>query len=154
MWKNNKPTQQIEHPPSNAKNYLTEMREKYKQQVNSLLQLCETYQEEPENLESDHNIRLERRLAIMIEDLSTVCTQNMIALAGVITKAAVDVMGKEPPCGYATVALESMARLETTSYSDLEFSFLVEDKTDENEAYFEHLAECECLISEREPAGN
>ena len=122
------------------KNYLTEMREKYKQQVNSLLQLCETYQEEPENLESDHNIRLERRLAIMIEDLSTVCTQNMIALAGVITKAAVDVMGKESPCGYAAVALGSMARLEATPYADLAFLFLVEAKTDENEAYFEHLA--------------
>ena len=116
------------------------MREKYKQQVNSLLQLCETYQEEPENLESDHNIRLEQHLAKMIEDLSTGCTQDMIALAGLIIKAAIDVMCKEPPCGYAAVALGLMARLEATPYSDMEFLFLVEAKTDENEAYFEHLA--------------
>ena len=63
----------------------------------------------------------------------------MIEFTSSVIKQAVDICG-EAPCDFAAVCMGSMARGEMTPYSDLEFIFLVENKKDGVEEYFERLA--------------
>lgn len=53
----------------------------------------------------------------------------------------IEVLGK-PPCSFAVIGFGSLAREETTPYSDLEFGFLIETDTVENKQYFRNLAYC------------
>ena len=102
--------------------------------------MIELYDDKPENLNCSKNVNLEATISDRMEIISTECTNKMIELAAMMIKDAVGLMAAEPPCSYAAVALGSMAKLEATPYSDLEFLFLIEEHTSETEAYFEQLA--------------
>ena len=99
--------------------------------------MIELYDDKPENLNCYKNVNLEATISDRMEIISTECTNKMIELAAMIIKDAVGLMAAEPPCSYAAVALGSMAKLEATPYSDLEFLLLIEEHTSETEAYFE-----------------
>ena len=47
---------------------------------------------------------------------------------------------EEPPCSFAVIAMGSFGRGEAIPYSDLEYLFLIEEKSDDNISYFEKLA--------------
>ena len=70
-------------------------------------------------------------------DLSCMSNQEMIKMARLVVEKAVGALRWEPPCGFSVVGIGSLGRGETTPYSDIEYLFLVEDKT---QIYFEQLA--------------
>ena len=61
----------------------------------------------------------------------------MVNFAGDVMKQAAEICGP-PPCQFAAVTIGSMAKGETTPYSDLEFLFLIENE--DSVSYFERLA--------------
>ena len=72
----------------------------------------------------------------MIE-LSRMSNQEMIEMAHLVVERAVGALRWQPPCGFSVVGIGSLGRGEATPYSDIEYLFLVEDKT---QIYFEQLA--------------
>ena len=64
---------------------------------------------------------------------------RMKVLTGKILQNCVKTTGCPQPCKFSAVALGSLAKGEATPYSDLEFMFLVEEKTELNK-YFELLS--------------
>ena len=64
----------------------------------------------------------------------------MKVLTGKILHHCIKMIDCQQPCKFTAVALGSLAKGEATPYSDLEFMFLVEEKTDELIKYFELLA--------------
>lgn len=73
--------------------------------------------------------------------ISIDCSEKMAAFAGRIMKESVDMLQpSKPPCDFAVVAIGSLARGEATPYSDLEYFFLVDEKSPETVDYFERLA--------------
>lgn len=68
------------------------------------------------------------------------CTDEMVKFAGVVIDESVKILNRTPPCDFSVVGLGSLARGETTPYSDLEYMFLVDRKNPEIVEYFEHLA--------------
>lgn len=71
---------------------------------------------------------------------SVSCSEMMSNLAGEIIGASIDILSKSPSCSFQAVAIGSLARGEATPYSDIEFIFLIERKTENIMAYFERLA--------------
>ena len=63
----------------------------------------------------------------------------MTMFTSVVISKAVSVCGKGP-CSFSVVGMGSLAKGETTPYSDLEFLFLIERRTQEMMKYFERLA--------------
>ena len=62
----------------------------------------------------------------------------MTILTSLVISEAVSVCGNAP-CSFSVVGTGSIANREITSYSDLEFRFLIERRTDETLMYFEKL---------------
>ena len=63
-----------------------------------------------------------------------------VRLVSMLVKECEVILGK-PPCKYAIIALGSVARMEATPFSDLEFAILYEDETTENKInYFRTLS--------------
>lgn len=60
--------------------------------------------------------------------------------AGKIIQASIDALVQKPPCDFQAVAIGSLPKGEATPYSDLEYLFLVEKKTEMTVRYFENLA--------------
>ena len=63
-----------------------------------------------------------------------------VGLVSMLVKECEVILGK-PPCKYAIIALGSVARMEATPFSDLEFAILYEDETIGNQInYFRTLS--------------
>ena len=63
-----------------------------------------------------------------------------MAFAGRVIENSLQLVGDRVPCEFTAVAIGSLARGEATSYSDLEYLFLIDKKTPETELFFEQLA--------------
>lgn len=93
--------------------------------------------------ESGYDPELGQVFINCIKDISIQCTDHMILIAEKIISASVKVleeMNEKPPCPFSAVAIGSLARGEATPYSDLEYLFLLADKSPEIVKYFERLA--------------
>lgn len=117
---------------------LIEIREKCRVKVEALLTLIESYQEEPDMLDSDHNHMIEETIFTEMRSISINCNDEMIKLADCIVLDSVSLIGAQPLCSFFAVAMGSLARGEATPYSDLEFFFIIEEKNPVTERYFEH----------------
>ena len=83
---------------------------------------------------------LDNKFYISMKETALRCTEMMLELAGVIMSQSVNILRDESPCDFDAVAIGSLARGEATPYSDLEYLFLIEEKSDDNMCYFEKLA--------------
>ena len=96
-----------------------------------------------EELDSKSNWQNNKIFCDTIKRQSLTVNTRMKVLAGRIIQHCVEIIDTvEPPCKFSAVALGSLAKGEATPYSDLEFMFLVERKTEESTKYFELLAMC------------
>ena len=91
-----------------------------------------------ENMVQEHG--LDNKFYISMKETALRCTEMMLELAGVIMSQSVNILKDKPPCNFDAVAIGSLARGEATPYSDLEYLFLIEEKSDDNMSYFEKLA--------------
>lgn len=119
---------------------LADIRRKYTKETDNLLAIVQGYQDDPENLDSSHNHFIEKTIFSEMERISIDCTNDMIGLADTIVSCSIELLDVVPLCSFAVVAMGSLARGEATPYSDLEFLFVVEEKTTTSERYFEQLA--------------
>lgn len=71
---------------------------------------------------------------------SLACSESMVDFAGLIMQESVKSLVEVPQCEFQAVAIGSLARGEATPYSDLEYLFLISDKTGKTTRYFEMLA--------------
>ena len=81
-----------------------------------------------------------REFSDVVPPLSIDCTQRMLKLSNMIMEQSVAYQSAKPPCAFSAVAIGSMAKGEATPYSDLEFLFLIEKKSEPIIRYFENLA--------------
>ena len=75
-----------------------------------------------------------------MKGISLWCSEEMAKQASTIIKESVHILQSTPPCDFTAIAIGSIAKGEATPYSDLEFMFLIGNKTPDIEQYFERLA--------------
>lgn len=73
-------------------------------------------------------------------NVSHKCNHKMTVFCENLFGEAVRLLSETPPCSFAVVGLGSLARGESTPFSDLEYMFLIEKDPSENIKYFERLA--------------
>ena len=92
---------------------------------------------EMEALRSESNKQTTEEFVSRVMSLSLGCNEGMVQFTAKIMEKATTICGA-PPCQFSAVAIGSMARGETTPYSDLEFFFLVANT--DSMAHFRRLA--------------
>ena len=90
-----------------------------------------------EVLRSESNKQITEEFVSRVKSLSLGCNKGMVQFTAEIMEKATTICGA-PPCQFSAVAIGSMARGETTPYSDLEFFFLVANT--DSMTYFRRLA--------------
>ena len=75
-----------------------------------------------------------------IQELYKVIAESLLTLVSEMLDDCVSLLGQSP-CHYAAIALGSLARLEATPYSDLEWAILVEESDEEHKIYFRKLTQ-------------
>ena len=121
------------------KSQLAVIREKWKKQKDRLADHVGNLNCEADTLFCSNTQDIYSQLLCDIPNLCTHVNRDMIMLTRSVLEKVLDICG-EPKCGYCLVALGSLARGEMTPYSDLEFLFLIELKSDEVLQYFERAA--------------
>ena len=116
---------------------LNKVRDRVKSGLTEIELLTEQLNCDPENIRSERYNQLTDLWISKVKSLSSSCNKDMIDFTSTVIEKAVKICGP-PPCDFASVGIGSIARGETTPYSDLELLFLVEDKA--HEQYFERLA--------------
>ena len=116
---------------------LQAIRESAKEQIQPVAKLIPKFRLEPQLIGLLSNDQVISDCVDLLEPAITGQSDRMIGFAGKVIKDAVALMNKPLPCGFDAVALGSMARGESSPYSDLEFLFLLDDPITE---YFETLA--------------
>ena len=122
---------------SNLKRKLQIIRNLVKDELQKLSPLIENLDCRIERLRTKNNKQTMTRFNGSVQWLSKKCNTWMVKLSGNVIKEATEICGP-PPCQFAAVAIGSMAKGETTPYSDLEFLFLIENE--DSVSYFERLA--------------
>lgn len=93
-----------------------------------------------EEFEQESNNGSKAEFAELMKSLSLNCSTDMIDFAGKIMAESFKLLKIPPPCDFFVLAIGSLARGEATPYSDLEYLFLVDEKSQGIEEYFENLA--------------
>ena len=75
-----------------------------------------------------------------MRSISLRCSESMSQFASKIVERSVELLCHQPPCDFEVIAIGSIARGEATPYSDLEYIFLIAQKTPETMPIFELLA--------------
>ena len=119
--------------------YLARIRQKVSTDLNQCLPLIDQLQCEQDRLRSTDNLRTITSFMSAVQSVSSTTTSLMTMFTSLVVSKAVGVCGKAP-CLFSVVGMGSLAKGETTPYSDLEFMFLIEKKTTESLKYFEKLA--------------
>ena len=76
----------------------------------------------------------------LMKQITTECSEKMIIFARHIMEQSLSMLQERCPCSFVVVAIGSLARGEATPYSDLEYLFLMEEKTVDAVGFFERLA--------------
>ena len=121
------------------KQYLVKIREKVSTELNQFPPLIDQLQCEQDRLRSTNNLGTISSFMSAVQSVSSTTTSLMTMFTSLVVSKAVGVCGKAP-CLFSVVGMGSLAKGETTPYSDLEFLFLIERKTPESLKYFEKLA--------------
>lgn len=123
------------------KKRLTEIREKYQQRVNDSEKYFLKLNCEPGSLACNENEALYKHILKDIPDLSKELNKDIVDFTRLVADKAATICG-DAPCRFSVVAMGSLARGETTPYSDLEFMILTESDTKTSLAieYFERLS--------------
>ena len=88
---------------------------------------------EMEALRSESNEQTTEEFMSRVKSLSLGRNEGMVQFTAEIMEKATTICGS-PPCQFSAVAIGSMARGETTPYSDLEFFFVI--KNPDSVTYF------------------
>ena len=88
----------------------------------------------------DKDPMVDYKFYVCIKNISLSCSKMMQDLAGEVISHSVNILRNEPPCDFNAVTLGSLARGEATPYSELEYLFLIENRTATSVQYFEKLA--------------
>ena len=75
-----------------------------------------------------------------MQNVSLDCSDDMIRFTKEVMRESMRLLKKPPPCDFSMLAISSLARGEATPYSDLEYLFIVEEKTEKTTSYFKKLA--------------
>ena len=75
-----------------------------------------------------------------IQELYKAVAENVVSLVSEMLNDCVTLLGP-PPCHYAAIALGSLARLEATPFSDLEWAILIENSDEKQKIYFRELTQ-------------
>ena len=78
-----------------------------------------------------------------MEEIMINCSEEMIKFSCVLISECVEALSnndRSPPCDFSVLAFGSLAKGEATPYSDLEYLFLIAEKTTDTLEYFQHLA--------------
>ena len=121
------------------RHYLVKIRQKVSTDLNQFLPLIEQLQCEQDRLRSTDNLRTISSFMSAVQSVSSTTTSLMTMFMSLMISKAVGVCAKAP-CLFSVVGMGSLAKGETTPYSDIEFLFLIEKKTTESLKYFEKLA--------------
>ena len=113
---------------------LEDIRQICREDILKAKQLADEYKHD------DQDPMLEYELYVCVKNISLSCSKMMQDLAGEVISHSVNILRNEPPCDFNAVALGSLARGEATPYSDLEYLFLIENRTSTIVQYFERLA--------------
>ena len=116
---------------------LGRVRKKVKSGLTEIEPLISRFNCDPEVIRSETYNHLIDLWISKVNSLSSACNKDMVHFTFTVIEDAIRICGS-PPCEFAAVGIGSIARGETTPYSDLEFLFMVKDKTEE--CYFERLA--------------
>ena len=116
------------------KESLNDIRHKMRTDMVSAAQLADKYEEE------DHERGLDMRFYNAVKKISLDCSELVSSLGDQIIQESVKLLVEKPPCDFQAVAIGSLAKGEATPYSDLEYLFIVEEKTKKTTSYFEKLA--------------
>ena len=122
---------------STLKRKLQIIRNLVKVELEKLSPLIESLDCRIERLRTKNNKETMSEFNGSVQWLSQRCNAWMVKFASDVIKQATEICGP-PPCQFAAVAIGSMAKGETTPYSDLEFLFLIEEE--DSVSYFERLA--------------
>ena len=94
--------------------------------LTSIAPLIDKFDCEMDFLRSEGNETTTEIFVKRMKSVSKKCNRQMVQYTGDIIRQVTEICGP-PPCRCAAVGLGSIAREETTPYSDLEFLFLVEN---------------------------
>ena len=142
-WADDRDVQFDEHQGTMAslKQYLTQIRQKVSTQLMPVTPLIEQLQCERDRLRSKQNLLTITQFMSAVYSVSSTTTSLMTMFASLIfSKAACMCSRGKAPCSFSVVGMGSLAKGETTPYSELEFLFLIERKTAEIMKFFEKLA--------------
>ena len=81
---------------------------------------------------------VQNKFVNLMEEVSDKCNSRMIDFCRAITGKSVQFLHADPPCNFSVLAMGSLARGESTPFSDFEYLFLLGEKT--NNDYFHKLA--------------
>ena len=119
--------------------YLVKIRQKVSADLDQFPPLINQLQCDKDRLRSTENLRTITRFISAVQSVSSTTTSLMTMFTSLVISKAVGVCGKAP-CSFSVVRMGSLAKGETTPYSDLEFLFLIDRRTEEMMKYFERLA--------------
>ena len=125
---------QHQNTVNSLKLHLREIRDKCAHQRLELQKLISLYDTD------DGDSLIDQAFYQQNKSLSLNCSDMMMNFAGKIIQASIDALVQKPPCDFQAVAIGSLPKGEATPYSDLEYLFLVEKKTEMTVRYFENLA--------------
>ena len=113
---------------------LEDIRQICREDILKAKQLADEYEHDNQDPTLDYEFY------VSVKNISLSCSKMMQDLAGEVISHSVNSLINEPPCDFNAVALGSLARGEATPYSDLEYLFLIENRTATSVQYFEKLA--------------
>ena len=124
----------------NLKTQIETIRFGNRKSLESVTKLFDSWDCVVENLDSKKSKIVNNVFVDKMRRVSESCTADIRDFTNTIIQRSIDLCKQPQPCKFAAVAMGLLARGETTPYSDLEFLFLVEEKTSYNIEYFRLLA--------------